>query len=111
VRRGEIWTVSATGYAGKPRPAVIVQGDSFDLINTLTICPFTTNPTDAPILRLMVQPSVGNGLKAPSRLMVDKMWTVPKSRISAPLGRLDAADLHRLDQAMLVFLGLVGATA
>ena len=28
--RGDVWTVSGTGYAGKPRPAVIVQDDRFD---------------------------------------------------------------------------------
>jgi mRNA-degrading endonuclease toxin of MazEF toxin-antitoxin module len=31
VKRGEIWTVAGgSGYAGKPRPAVIVQTDMFD---------------------------------------------------------------------------------
>ena len=31
MRRGDIWTVSGgKDYAGKPRPVVIVQDDSFD---------------------------------------------------------------------------------
>jgi len=34
MRRGEIWTVSGGGdYAGKPRPAVILQDDNFDATN------------------------------------------------------------------------------
>ncbi|MEJ0048614.1 MAG: type II toxin-antitoxin system PemK/MazF family toxin [Rhodospirillales bacterium] len=42
MKRGEIWTVSgAAGYAGKPRPAVIVQDDHFDATNSVTVCPFT----------------------------------------------------------------------
>ncbi|WEV65580.1 type II toxin-antitoxin system PemK/MazF family toxin [Bifidobacterium sp. ESL0764] len=27
MKRGEIWTVRADGYASKPRPVVIVQSD------------------------------------------------------------------------------------
>jgi mRNA interferase MazF len=38
--------------------------------------------------------------------MVDKITTVPKSKIGALVGRLDDDDILRLNQAMLVFLGL-----
>ena len=37
MKRGEIWTVSGAGYAGKPRPAVIVQDDRFDATASVTI--------------------------------------------------------------------------
>ena len=30
MKRGKVWTASGTGYAGKPRPSVIVQDDRFD---------------------------------------------------------------------------------
>ena len=107
MRRGEIWTVSGgKDYAGKPRPVVIVQDDRFDAINSVTVCAFTTDPTDAPIIRLPIEPSRSNGLRAPSRLMVDKITTVPKSKVGTRIGRLRDADLLRLNQAMIVFLGL-----
>jgi len=38
--------------------------------------------------------------------MVDKITTVPKARVGARVGRLDDEDLMRLNQAVLVFLGL-----
>jgi mRNA interferase MazF len=38
--------------------------------------------------------------------MVDKVTTVPKSRVGAHIGRLDDEDVLRLNQAVLVFLGL-----
>jgi mRNA interferase MazF len=38
--------------------------------------------------------------------MVDKMTTVPKSKIGTRIGRLDDEDVLRLNQAVLVFLGL-----
>jgi mRNA interferase MazF len=110
VKRGEIWTVSGgNDYAGKPRPVVIVQDDSFDATASVTICAFTTDPTDAPLFRLAVEPSPRNGLTSHSRLMVDKITTVPKSKIGARIGRLDDADMVRLNQAVLVFLGLAGS--
>jgi len=50
VKRGEIWTVSGgKDYAGKPRPVVILQDDRFDMTDSITVCAFTTDPTDAPL--------------------------------------------------------------
>ena len=57
-RRGDIWTVAGgKDYVGKPRPAVIVQDDSFDATGSITICAFTTDETDAPLFRLKVSPT------------------------------------------------------
>ena len=107
MRRGEVWTVSGSkDYAGKPRPAVIVQDDSFDATDSITICAFTTDPTDAPLFRLLVEPNERNGLRSACRLMVDKITTVPKSKMGAQVGRLDDEDMVRLNQAMTVFLGM-----
>jgi mRNA interferase MazF len=107
VKRGEIWTVSGgNNYAGKPRPAVIVQEDRFDGTSSITLCAFTTDPTDAPLIRLAVAPSEGNGLRAECRLMIDKVTTVPKTRLGQMLGQLDDTDLLRVNRALMVFLGL-----
>ena len=38
--------------------------------------------------------------------MVDKITTIPKSKVGARVGRLDYEDILRLNQAALVFLGL-----
>lgn len=107
MRRGEVWTVSGRkDYVDKPRPAVIVQDDSFDATDSITICAFTTDPTDAPLFRLVVEPNERNGLRSVCRLMVDKITTVPKTRLGARVGRLDDEDMVRLNQAMTVFLGM-----
>lgn len=96
------------GYAGNPRPAVIVQDDRFDATDSVTICAFTTDPTDAPLIRLAVVPDAANGLRSTSRLMVDKLTTVPRGRLGSRLGALRNEDLVRLDRAIVVFLGLGG---
>ncbi len=93
-------------YAGKPRPAVIVQEDRFDSTSSITLCAFTTNPTEAPLLRMVVEPSDRNGLSIASRLMIDKVTTVPKSRIGKRIGMLNDEDVVRLNRALTVFLGL-----
>lgn len=107
MRRGDIWTVSGgKDYAGKPRPAVVIQDDNFDGTDSITLCAFTTDETEAPLFRLLIQPSDRNGLRSASRLMVDKITTVPKSKLGMAIGRLDDEDVVRLNQAIIVFLGL-----
>ncbi|MGH7812928.1 MAG: type II toxin-antitoxin system PemK/MazF family toxin [Candidatus Binataceae bacterium] len=111
MKRGDIWTVAGgKDYAGKPRPAVILQDDRFDATNSVTICAFTTDPTVAPFLRLPVEPNERNGLRARCSLMVDKIATVPRSKLGARVGRLDDKDMVRLVRAIMVFLGMAGAT-
>ena len=106
MRRGDIVTVAGGVYASKPRPALVVQDDRFDATDSVTVCPFTTTEVDAPLLRVPVVANEANGLGQDSYLMVDKITTVPKSRIGDPVGRLDDEDIVRLNQAMMVFLGL-----
>jgi mRNA interferase MazF len=109
--RGEIWTVAGgTDYAGKLRPAVIVQDDSFDATASVTICAFTSDPTEAPLVRIQVEPSEGNGLRERSTLMVDKLTTVPKRKLGNRIGRLGDEDTVKLNRAMMVFLGLAGSS-
>src|SRR2546430_17403773 len=104
MRRGEIWTAAGgKDYAGKPRPVVIVQDDRFDATDSLTVCAFTTDPTDAPLFRLPVEPNERNGLRSPCRLMADKITTVPKTKLGSRLGRLDDEEILRLNRAMLGF--------
>jgi mRNA interferase MazF len=110
MNRGEVWTTAAgSGYAGKPRPVVVVQDDRFDGTDSITIFAFTTDPTEAPLFRLPVEPSPQNGLHDGSSLMVDKITTVRRSKLGERIGRLSSEDMVRLDRALVVFLGLAGS--
>jgi mRNA interferase MazF len=111
VKRGDICSVAGgPDYAGKPRPVVILQDDRFKGTLSVTFCPFTTNPTSAPLFRLPVKPNDRNCLKGPCSLMVDKITTVSKSKIGTQIGHLDDEDIVRLNRAVLVFLGLAGSS-
>lgn len=107
VKRGEIWTAAGgKDYAGKPRPVVILQDDRFDRTGSVTVCAFTTDPTDAPLFRLPIEPDGNNGLRSACRLMVDKITTVSRQKIGKRVGRLADEDIVRLNRAVLVFLGV-----
>lgn len=109
MKRGEIWTVTGgADHAGKPRPVVILQDDRFSDTASVTVCPFTTDPTDAPLFRRPVRPTGGNGLSQPSRIMADKIMTVPRATVGLRVGVLEAAHLAWIGKAVLVFLGLAG---
>jgi len=107
VRRGDVYVAAARGaYTGKPRPVVIVQDDRFDATASVTVCPLTTNPVAAPLVRLGVVPDAGNGLDQASSLMVDKLTTMPRANVGLRIGSLADDDVLRLDRALVVFLGL-----
>ena len=82
------------------------RDDRFDATDSITIRAFTTDATEAPLFRLPVEPNARNGLRVICRLIVDKITTVPKAKLGARIGRLDDADILRLNQAVLAFLGL-----
>jgi mRNA interferase MazF len=109
VKRGDVWTVAGgSDYAGKPRPVIILQDDAFDATASVTICPLTTHGTDAPLIRLAIEPSARNGLRAASHVMIDKITTVSKKKIEDHVGRLSDEDIVRVNRAVVVFLGLAG---
>lgn len=105
MRRGDIVTVAGGVYATKPRPALIVQDDRFDATDSVTVCPFTSTPIDAPLLRVPVSADAENGLDHDSFLMVDKMTTVRRSNTGIVIGKLDATTLVEFERRLLVFLG------
>jgi mRNA interferase MazF len=107
--RGEIWSASAGGgYVGKPRPVVIVQDNRFAGSASITLCAFTTDPTEAPLFRLRIEASETNGLRETSSIMVDKVTTVSRERPEKRIGRLADEDVVRLNRALMLFLGLTG---
>lgn len=107
MKRGEIWTVAGGAeYTGKPRPAIIIQSDKFDATLSITVCPLTGTLVDASPARFAITPSDANGLRAISHAMVDKIATLPKSKVGRKLGALNSAEVALLNQTITLFLGL-----
>lgn len=107
MRRGEIWAAAGgKHYASKPGPVLIVQDDRFDATDSITICPLTTDPTDIPLLRVRLEPEQGTGLARASSIMVDKLTTMPRSKLGDRLGGVSDTDMLALSRALVVFLGI-----
>ena len=107
MRRGELWTAAGgRHYAGKPRSVLIVQDDWFDATASVTVCPLTTDPTDIPLLRIALHPTETNGLAEASRVMLDKVTTMPRAKLGDRIGRVSDADMVTLSRGLVVFVGL-----
>ena len=109
MRRGELWTAGAgQGYAGKPRPVLIVQDDRFDATDSVAVCPLTTSSAAIPLLRITLQPNQTNGLATPCSVMLDKITTVRRSKLGHSIGRVSTTEMLQIERGMLVFLGMTG---
>lgn len=92
---------------GKPRPCVVIQSDDFLETDSITLCLMTTClVAGAPMLRVDVHPGEANGLRERSQIQVDKIVTVPRSKVREIVGRLDDPTMQLLDEAVRVFLDL-----
>ena len=107
-QRGVIVTVATSGvYSGKPRPAVVVQANRWLQGHpSVTLCPLTSTLLEAPLVRIPVNPSGSNGLRKPSQLMADKLFTVPPAAVDAVMGILESGTMAELDLALRSWLEL-----
>ena len=106
MQRGDLVTVSLHGDYGKPRPAVIVQSNLLSDLESVVLCPITSDLRDA-VFRVTIEPNPSNGLRALSQVMVDKLATLPRSKISTAFGRLDEGKMKAVDRALLLVIGMV----
>ena len=106
VRRGDLVTVAFPGDYGKARPALIVQSDAFSEVPSVTVLPLTSDLQPAPLVRITIEPSPGNGLRRQSQIMIDKAATMQRGKIGARIGRIEAEIALATDAALGRFLGL-----
>jgi len=98
-------TIALPGDYGKPRPALVIQSDLFNAHPSVSILPVTGELRDAPLFRIVVEPSDSNGLRKTSQVMVDKIQTVARSKVGKTSGRLEQETLVAVNRALAVFLG------
>jgi len=106
MKRGDLVTVAVSGDYGKPRPALVVQADAFDEHPSGVVLPLTSEIHDTPLLRVTVTANGRTGLRKTSQVMVDKATAVPRVKLGPRIGRVDAATLEAVNEALRGFLGL-----
>jgi mRNA interferase MazF len=99
-------TVALQGDYGKPRPALIIQGDYFNAHPSFTVLPITSELREGPQFRVSIEPNDRNGLRMSSQVMVDKAQTVPSEKIGSVIGNLDNREMQDVSRALSVFLGI-----
>jgi mRNA interferase MazF len=104
---GDLVVAAAPGYYGKPRPSLVVQSNRFLPFPSVTLCLLTSEiRQDWTLLRILVEPTEDNGLRSPSQVMIDKIFTLPADKISQRIGRLTLAQMGQVNLSLSAFLGL-----
>jgi len=108
MQRGEIVTVAAPGDYGKPRPAVVIQGDILNQANARStiVALMTSSIVDAPLLRLTINPAETNGLKKASQIQVNRILTLPTEKIEQYIGKLTETEVATLNRILAIVIGL-----
>ena len=106
MKRGDILIVSAPGEYGKPRPSVVVQQDFREVIESVIVCPLTSDLVPPGPARPTIQPSLENGLREVSQVMTDKIMAVHLKRAGQRIGSMSASDMEIIDGALGIVLGL-----
>jgi len=106
MRRGDFVTMAMPGDFGKPRPALVIQADQFEEHATVSVLLVSSALVAAPLLRITIQPSEGNGLQKPSQVMVDKAMTVRRDKLGQAFGRIEAEAMMEVERCLAVFLGI-----
>jgi mRNA interferase MazF len=110
VKRGDVVIVadpSAGDFAGKPRPAVIIQNTAFAAGHpSVTICIISSQLTGLSLFRLPVPANEATGLLKASEVCIDKVQTVWTHRVGKHVGRLSDQHMFSVDQALRSWLAL-----
>lgn len=115
MKRGDIVLVDLpepVGGAGHEqtgtRPALVVHDDTTSqILSVIMMVPFTSRVSSQRFPHtIAVQPSVKNGLNAPSYLMVFQLRAIDKRRIVKKIGQLEENIMKQVDEEMKRLLGL-----
>jgi mRNA interferase MazF len=105
MKRGDLVTVVMQGAYGKARPAVVIQAIWAEELDSVTFLPLTSEVLAARTFRILIEPTIENGLQAISQVMADKCATLPLTKVGAIFGSLAPPDMERVDRAFAIFTG------
>lgn len=108
MKRGDIVIVALSGDLGKPRPAVIVETDRLAPTDHVLVCPGTSQiRQDVEQRRIQVESGAATGLREQTQFQIDKLTIVRRSKCASVIGRLDSAQMERLNATLALVLGLI----
>jgi mRNA interferase MazF len=92
------------------RPCVVLQTNAVsDVGRTTLVAPLTTHKTDkCYIYEVLIEPNDANGLKKESKIKLDQMRTIDKSRIKSSIGILENKYHNEVFGAIDILLDRLG---
>ena len=111
-RRGEIHLVRFDPAVGheiqKTRPAVVIQNDVSNQYSPVTIvAAISSQFSDPPFPREVIIEPAESGLPKRSAIVVNQIRSVDRLRLHKKLGALSRQSMRRVDEALMLSLGLV----
>ena len=112
-QRGEIYLTALDPAVGheirKTRPALIIQNDVTNQYSQTTIVAAITSRVNTPPYpnEAVIQPSKNTGLDVASTVRLDQIRSIDRQRLIRRLGAVDAATMRKVDEALMISLGLV----
>ena len=111
-RRGEIYLVSFDPTVGheikKTRPALVIQNNVSNQYSPITIvAAISSQFGNPPHPREVILPTGKSGLAKPSAVVLNQIRSVDRQRLVKRLGAIDTATMRKVDEALLISLGLI----
>jgi mRNA interferase MazF len=106
MKQGELWTATGWGYAGKPRPVLIVQSAKVAAYNSQVVCLLTSIENEDGITRIKIVSSEENGLDHDSYVMADKIFAIEKSSFGQRIGRVGISEMKAVREKLDVLLAI-----
>lgn len=113
--RGEVWQVDLDPVRGneanKQRPAVIVSNDRANATATrlgrgvVTVVPVTSNVRKVYPFQVLLSAAT-SGLAVDSKAQAEQVRSIATQRLLGRIGRISAAELAHLDDALRLHLAL-----
>lgn len=100
-------TAVFAGDYGKPRPSVAVQSDSLVGLESILLCPLTSDLSTFGPARVPISATDSNQLRSDSLIMVDRVTAVSLARCRDRLGSLEPNELEQLNAALALVVGLL----
>jgi mRNA interferase MazF len=107
LNRGDVAIVIAPGDYGKPRPALVLQSNAFDQTESVVVALITSDRRPESVLfRKAILPTDGNGLRRLSDVMLDKLVSLPRVKVSGAIGHLTSTEMVEINSSLALFLGM-----
>ena len=85
---------------------MVVQSDWLTATDSVLVALLTSALVNAPLYRLIIEPTEVNGLKAPSQVMIDKIVAIPRKKCGRVIGRLNESERIALNHMLAVVIGI-----